>query len=266
MSRLFCVTTILVAGIAGCAASGVQQSSVSDLGGNSKIILADRTGDVDGHKIPFAKEYVVAPGNHVVGVCSSGVLCEKYYYIKFDAKPGYIYTVYSQARSIGASNQAGHLIDTQGFGNELRDGVSAVISFNDDSEQPPQTLRVHRNTRPIEVSAADVGRSVCFGDQYGTGYSYTPENMGRFSFGARIVRYIPEQYSNGKLKKDSDLIIRLTWIKETLPDGTIKMMNSADNDLVQIVFDENGKYAGENFRALVGGVYADRSVVFCDDK
>jgi hypothetical protein len=131
MNRPFFVTTIIVASLTGCTATAVQQSSGSDFGGDSKIILADRTGNVDGHKIPFAKEYVVAPGSHVVGVCGGGALCEKFYYIKFDAKPGFTYTVYNQARSISASNQAGYLVDTQGFGNQLRDGAPAVISFND---------------------------------------------------------------------------------------------------------------------------------------
>ncbi|WP_233836601.1 hypothetical protein [Paraburkholderia sp. ZP32-5] len=137
MKRLLFATTIIVASITGCAAAEVQQSSGNDLEGNSKIILADRTGNVDGHKTPFAKEYVVAAGNHVVGVCGGGALCEKFYYIKFDTKPGFTYTVYNQARNISVSNQAGYLIDTQGFGNQLRDGIPAVISFNDSSARSP---------------------------------------------------------------------------------------------------------------------------------
>lgn len=131
MTRLFFAAT-MVACIAGCAATG-GHSSQSDLGGSSKIVLADGTGNVDGHKSPFSKEYNVAPGSHTVGVCNGGGggLCVKYYYIKFDTKPGLTYTVYSQARSVSVSNSLGYVLDTRGFVNDLRDGVPAPVSFND---------------------------------------------------------------------------------------------------------------------------------------
>jgi hypothetical protein len=131
MNRRIFATTMLVASIAGCAATEDQKLSQDDLGGNSKIVLADKTGNVDGHKTPFAKDYVVTPGNHIVGVCGGGALCEKFYYIQFETKPGFTYTVNNQQRSVSVTNQAGYLIDTRGFGNQLRDEVPAVISFND---------------------------------------------------------------------------------------------------------------------------------------
>ncbi|MBU9366366.1 MULTISPECIES: hypothetical protein [Burkholderiaceae] len=121
-------------GLTGCFATGIQQSSESDPGGTSKIVLADGTGNVDGHKRPFAKEYIVAPGNHTVGVCNGGALCERYYYIKFYTKPGFTYTVYEQARNVSVSNRLGYLIDTRGFVNELRDGVPVTISFKDGTD------------------------------------------------------------------------------------------------------------------------------------
>lgn len=137
MTRLFFAATI-VACITGCATTGIQQSSESDFGGSSKIVLADRTGNVDGHKVPFSKEYTVAPGNHTVGVCNGVGLCEKYYYIKFDTRPGLTYTVYDHARSISVSNRLGDVIESRGIGNDLRDGVPVAISFNDETDHGSQ--------------------------------------------------------------------------------------------------------------------------------
>lgn len=132
MTKLFFAAT-MVACMTGCAATGVQQSPESDFDGSSKIVLAERAGNVDGHKAPFSKEYTVAPGNHTVGVCNGGALCEKYYYIKFDTKPGLTYTVYAEARSISVSNRLGYVIESRGFGNDLRDGVPVAISFSEET-------------------------------------------------------------------------------------------------------------------------------------
>lgn len=131
MTRLFFAAT-MVACIAGCAATR-GQSSERDLGESSKIVLADGTGNVDGHKRPFSKEYIVAPGSHTVGLCNGGEggLCVKYYYVKFDTKPGLTYTVYSHARNISVTNRLGYVLDTRGFVNDLRDGVPAPVAFSD---------------------------------------------------------------------------------------------------------------------------------------
>ncbi|WP_321935364.1 hypothetical protein [Paraburkholderia sp. J8-2] len=130
MRSIFFAAT-LVACVTGCAGAGIQQSSETDLDGSSKIVLPDRDGNVDGHKRPFAREYIVAPGSHTVGVCTGGALCEKYYYIKFDTKPGLTYTVHEQVENVSVTNRLGYLIDTRGYGLDLRDGVPAAISFKD---------------------------------------------------------------------------------------------------------------------------------------
>jgi hypothetical protein len=122
----------LVACVAGCAATANQLSSGSDVVKSSKIVLADRTGNVDGHKTPFVKEYMVVPGSHTVGVCTGIGACEKYFYIRFDTKPGLTYTVYEHAENVSVTNRSGYVIDTRNYGLDLRDGASAHVSFNDD--------------------------------------------------------------------------------------------------------------------------------------